>query len=110
MISSLLELGTKDFFELNDILRLEMLERAAKNDTNVFFTFAYGGSVGDKWIRKLTTAIRRNRLYADKKVLYKRLNQLFKKKIYPDSRYSEIRTQESVLSLVNSSPNPASIH
>ncbi len=84
LLNSLLEFGTDSYFNLSDKIRLELLEKAAKQKVKgVIFTFCYGYPEDNKWMKKLISRIEKQNskiyfvhLYADEKTLYKRVKNL----------------------------------
>ncbi|MAG02849.1 hypothetical protein CMI42_05925 [Candidatus Pacearchaeota archaeon] len=87
LIETILEFGTEAFFDFNDKLRLELLEKAAKEKVRgVIFTFCYGNPMDDKWVRELIKRIKKHnskiyfvQLFTEKSILYKRVKNISRK-------------------------------
>jgi tRNA uridine 5-carbamoylmethylation protein Kti12 len=52
-VESLFEFGTRPFSRLTDKYRTEMLEEAAKQKVDTIFTFVYGKTTDDPFVRKI---------------------------------------------------------
>jgi tRNA uridine 5-carbamoylmethylation protein Kti12 len=52
-VESLFEFGTKPFWRLTDKYRTEMIEEAAKEGVDTIFTFVYGKTSDDPFVRRI---------------------------------------------------------
>src|SRR5437773_10424314 len=52
-VQSLFEFGTRPFWRLTDKYRTEMMEEAAKEGVDTIFTFVYGKTTDDPFVRRI---------------------------------------------------------
>jgi tRNA uridine 5-carbamoylmethylation protein Kti12 len=52
-VQSLFEFGSKPFWRLTDKYRIEMIEEAAKERVDTIFTFVYGKTTDDPFVRRV---------------------------------------------------------
>lgn len=79
-IKPIFEFGSKLFWKLVHLIRIEALKEAAKEDVNLIFTFCYAKDEDDEIVSKFVNAIENNggeicfvQLTADKKEIEKRV-------------------------------------
>lgn len=80
LVSSILNFGEKEFFEINQRLRIEMIGLAAKNNRNLIFTYCYAFKLDDKFVKNVIKEIKKYggkvlfvQLYSHPKELEKRV-------------------------------------
>lgn len=81
LLKNILEFGTKEFFEVNQKIKLSILEAAAKQGINgIIYTFVYDRKVDNPFIGRLQAiAARQNisllffQIYCEQKVLFERV-------------------------------------
>jgi len=56
-VQSLFEFGTRPFSRLTDKYRTEMLEEAARQEVDTIFTFVYGKTTDDPFVRKIVRRV-----------------------------------------------------
>ncbi len=102
MVMTLFDFGSREFFELTDKFRLEMIDRASTKGMNVILTLVYGGRRDEAWIRKVISVVGKHngevifvRLFADRKQLFKRLKSSSRKKF---RKIRDRKTLEEVIS------------
>jgi hypothetical protein len=59
-VKPVFEFGTKPFWKLVDLFRLQTFEAAAREDVNLIFTFCYAKGSDDKYVAKVSKIIREN--------------------------------------------------
>ena len=82
LLDSIIPFGSKNFFKLNSKLRILLFEAAAKENTNVIFTFCYSNPHDNKFIKKCIRSVERYNgklyfvhLYCKEEELYKRVSK-----------------------------------
>jgi len=59
-IEPIFDFGTKPFWRLIDLIRVETITEAARNDVNLIHTFCYAKDHDDKYVAKITELIESN--------------------------------------------------
>jgi shikimate kinase len=80
-VQSLFEFGTRRFWHLTDKYRTEMIEEAAREGVDTIFTFVYGKTTDDPFVRKIVRKVNAYggkvcfvRLHCDRKELERRVD------------------------------------
>jgi len=60
-VQSLFEFGTEPFLRFTDKYRTEMIEEAAKEGVDTIFTFVYGKTTDDPFVRRVLRKVRAHR-------------------------------------------------
>ena len=96
-IEPIFDFGTESFSKLIELIRVETVAEAARQNVNLIYTFGYAKDLDDAHVRKIVESVETNGgevcfvlLTADKKILEKR--------IYEQSRqqYGKVKTLETL--------------
>ena len=98
LVSSLFEFGSKSFFDLNDKLRIEMFERAAKDNVGgLIFTFCYVHPYSINFLKAVKKRVEKHngqicyvQLYCENSKLFERVKEISRKK------YGKINTKKQL--------------
>ena len=90
LLKTIFTFGTPDFFRLNQKIRLDIFEQAAKeNIPGVIFTFVYAKGIDDNFIRQLIETVTSNggevkfvQIYCEKEELLKRVTEESRKQFH----------------------------
>jgi tRNA uridine 5-carbamoylmethylation protein Kti12 len=87
-VQSLFEFGSKPFWRLTDKYRTEMIEEAAKEGVDTIFTFVYGKTTDDPFVRSVLRKVKAQggkvcfvRLQCRRDELEKRVTSKFRKSL-----------------------------
>ena len=87
-VQSLFEFGTRPFWRLTDKCRTEMIEEAAKEGVNTIFTFVYGKTTDDPFVRRIIRKVNSHggkvcfvRLQCDRDELERRVSSKARKSL-----------------------------
>ncbi len=79
-IEPIFDFGTNSFFKLIELIRLETVAEAARQNVNLIYTFCYAKDLDDAHVRKITETVESNDgavyfvlLTAEKEILEKRI-------------------------------------
>jgi hypothetical protein len=59
-IEPIFDFGTKPFARLNDLIRVETIAEAARENVNLIHTFCYAKNYDDKYVAKITRTVEAN--------------------------------------------------
>jgi tRNA uridine 5-carbamoylmethylation protein Kti12 len=87
-VQSLFEFGSKSFSRLTDKYRTEMIEEAAKEGVDTIFTFVYGKTSDDPFVRKIIRKVNAHggkvclvRLHCDRDELERRVGDMARRSL-----------------------------
>jgi tRNA uridine 5-carbamoylmethylation protein Kti12 len=87
-VESIFEFGSKPFWRLTDKYRTEMIEEAAKEGVDTIFTFVYGKTTDDPFVRSVLRKVKAHggkvcfvRLQCGRDELEKRVTSKFRKSL-----------------------------